>query len=223
MMLPQAPFPESIDGEALRTLPLRSYEGPIHLIDRDEQVHEAVHRLAHERVLGFDIETKPSFRPGENYPPALVQLAAAHEVFIFQLTRLNDVTEIYRLLAQGSHIKAGIALRDDLKKLRERQEFQPAGFVEIADLSRAVGIKQTGLRPLAAILLGFRVSKREQRSNWGRRELTDSQVRYAATDAWVSRDLYVRLKTLVAEFKRDVPPDSPAPPESPQPPPDPPV
>ena len=65
--------------------------------------------------------------------------------------------------------------------------------VDLAALARARGIKAQGLRSLAASLLGFRISKSAQCSNWERDELSPQQIRYAATDAWVGRELYARL------------------------------
>ena len=92
-----------------------------------------------------------------------------------------------------------MALADDLKKLVETFPFQPAGFEEIANHCKVLGLKQTGLRPLTAMLFGYRISKREQRSNWAREDLTPSQITYAATDAWMSREVCIALRRLVAE------------------------
>jgi ribonuclease D len=192
-----APQPEpqgaKISREAINLLPIRSYEGPIHLVDNEEGLKAACEALREERLLGFDTESQPVFRKGVSHPPALVQLAGSHAVYVFQLNKLNEVDGLRHVLADTHRKKAGVAIADDIKKLVELHPFRPAGFVEIGQLSRAAGLHQTGLRPLAAMLLGFRISKREQRSNWARKNLTTSQLRYAATDAWVSRELYQKL------------------------------
>ena len=192
-------------------LPLRGYEGPIHFVDKDEDVPPAVEALERETLLGFDTETRPSFRVGESYPPALVQLAGAHSVFIFQLRPLRHIAPLFSLLSAASITKAGLALADDLKKLRGLHAFEAECFVDIARLARERGFRQTGLRPLAAMLLGFRVSKREQRSNWGRPDLTRSQLRYAATDAWVTRELYQQLTAMPVRHKPAHPHAAPKP------------
>lgn len=189
-----APGPTTtISRDALMALPLYTHTGPIHLIRDPDQVPAALEALWQESLLGFDIETKPSFTRGVVHPPALVQLAGARDCYVFQLNHLNRLEGLKDLFSAPHPRKVGTAIRDDLKKLREFDPFEPAGFIEIADLCRDTGIGQTGLRPLAGLLMGIRVSKREQRSNWGRDTLTPSQVAYAATDAWISREVYLRL------------------------------
>jgi ribonuclease D len=189
-----AESPSSISREALNLLPIRSYQGPVDLLDSDEAVERAIPVIGAESLLGFDTETKPVFRPGVSHPPALVQLAGASRAWIFQLRNLRRLEGMLAILSDRRITKAGIALADDLKKLREVHTFEPAGFTEVGDLARKLGMTQTGLRTLAGLVLGFRVSKREQRSNWARSELSPSQITYAATDAWVSRELYLALQ-----------------------------
>jgi molybdopterin synthase catalytic subunit len=190
-----------ISRDEINALPMRSYEGPIHLVDADELVAPACEALAGEKLLGFDTETRPSFKPGVSYPSALVQLAGEKAAYIFQLHKLTQLDPLFALFSRATPQKAGIALADDLKKLQHLRAFKPAGFIELGNLARELSIANTGLRPLAAKFLGFRVSKREQRSNWARQELTRSQIVYAATDAWVSRELCIALTTQVAEKK----------------------
>lgn len=189
----EKPAPTTITRDELHQLPIRSFSGPIDVVDSDELTHAAIADLQREKLLGFDTETKPVFKAGMSYPPALVQLAGEKRVFIFQLQKLRELDALFHLLASHRIHKAGIALADDLKKLQEIRAFVPAGFVEVGDLARRLGFAQTGLRSLAGLVLGFRVSKREQRSNWARAQLTPSQIAYAATDAWVSRELYLAL------------------------------
>lgn len=190
--------PNAITRDALNLLPMQSYQGPVEVVDSDDAVPAAIAHLEKETLLGFDTETKPVFKPGISHPPALVQLAGEHRAYIFQLQKLRHLDALVRIFTNPRIVKAGIALADDLKKLQEVRAFTAAGFAEVGDLARKLGITQTGLRSLAGLVLGYRVSKREQRSNWARAQLTPSQITYAATDAWVSRELYLALSARLA-------------------------
>ena len=183
----------SISRDEINKLPLFKYDGPIHVVKTDSEAHAAVSELRRERVLGFDIETRPTFRKGESYPPALLQLAGSSAVYVFQLLQLQDVSWFTDLFSDPGIIKAGVSLDHDIRKLKARQDFKEAGFVELSVLSDAAGIRNNGLRGLAAILLGLRISKGAQRSNWSRTDLTREQVLYAATDAFISREIYLHL------------------------------
>lgn len=183
----------SISRDALNALPIRAYQGPVHLINNDDDLEQAVAQIRKEKLLGFDTETKPVFRRGVSHPPALLQLGGAEQAWIFQLRYLRKLSLLFTVLSDQRITKAGVALTDDLKKLKEVHSFSPAGFSELGDLAHKLGYTQTGLRTLAGLVLGFRISKREQRSNWARNQLSPSQITYAATDAWVSRELYLGL------------------------------
>jgi ribonuclease D len=183
----------SISRDEINELPLFRYEGQVHLVRTDSEAVAAVSDLRREKVLGFDIETRPTFRKGENYPPALLQLAGSSAVYVFQLLQLQDLQWFKELFSDARIIKAGVSLDSDIRKLKERQDFQEAGFVELSTLSDAAGIRNNGLRGLAAILLKIRISKGAQRSNWSRPDLSREQIVYAATDAFISREIYLRL------------------------------
>ncbi len=196
--LPEAPFSPTADKEAIAELPLANYEGPIYLISHPKDLKKAVRALKRERILGFDTETRPVFRRGEYYPVALLQLTGEHGAYIFQLSFMyRHLKPLRTLLSNPNILKVGVAVRDDVKKLQERVRFKEAGFVEVTQLTQKLGIKHTGLRNLSAILLGVRVSKAAQVSNWALRYLTVAQIYYAATDAWISRLLYLRAVDLL--------------------------
>lgn len=190
--------PSSISRDALNALPIQCFKGRVNLINDDEDMARALIDIEREKLLGFDTESKPVFKPGVSHPPSLVQLAGEYEAWIFQLRKLKKLNELFAILSNSSIVKAGVALADDIKKLTELHQFKPAGFAEVGDLAKKLGYTQTGLRTLAGLVLGFRVSKREQRSNWARSELTPAQINYAATDAWVSRELYIALTRQLA-------------------------
>lgn len=184
---------DSISKDALNKLPIRAYEGPIRVINDREQVASCIKILAQEKIIGFDTETRPSFERGVSYPPALLQLATSTEVFVFQFQALGGLGALRSILENPDIIKAGVALSDDIKQLNDCWKFTPRQFIEIGTMAKVLGLKQTGLRSLAGLLLGFRISKKEQRSNWARANLSRSQIIYAATDAWVSRELYLHI------------------------------
>lgn len=163
------------------------------MIRSEKELAVAACTLQKETILGFDTETKPAHRKGESYPPALVQLAGENEVFIFQLKYLGLPKDLLDILSNPKIIKAGVSLDFDISELVKVAPFKSAGFVDIADLAKKLGIQNHGLRGLAAVLLGFRISKTCRTSNWENRDLTSSQIRYAASDAWVGRELYKEI------------------------------
>jgi ribonuclease D len=180
----------------INLLPLKKYEGAVEVVAADERLAAVIAELAAEQVLGFDIEVRPTFKSGDHFPPALAQLAGKDKVFLLQLKKLNGLAGLAGLLADARVVKAGIAVAGDVAKLHEVMKFVPAGFVELGKMAAKAGIKASGVRTLAAQLLGFRISKGAQTSNWERAELTPAQIAYAATDAWVCREIFLELKKL---------------------------
>jgi ribonuclease D len=187
-MFMQTPY--AISKEEINQKPLLEYGGVIHFIRSPEQLLPALQQIRKEKLLGFDTETRPAFRKGESYPPSLLQLAGENEVWLFQLRRFPDLAPLFALLADPSIRKAGVAIRRDLSELRDLCPFEPAGFVDLGIAAENRGFRNTGLRPLAALLLNGRISKKAQTSNWAAEYLDERQLRYAATDAWVSRRLH---------------------------------
>ncbi len=177
----------------LSELPLLRYGGEIVLVDRPELLNEVVPLLLAEPYLGFDTETRPAFKKGEKYAPALVQLASPQRVYLLQLRELGITDALVTLLEEPLPLKVGIAIRDDIKALQEVRPFVPSGLVDLGDLARRQGIEQRGARSLAARFLGGRVSKGAQTSNWAVRTLSEKQKIYAATDAWICLKLYPLL------------------------------
>jgi len=187
-----------ITKDEINGLPLVAYEGPVSLVDSNEMLHKVIGDLEAESVLGFDTESRPSFKKGQNYPVSLIQLGGENHVWLFQVQKFDDHERLWKLLANPEIIKAGVAIQDDIKKLQDLHPFDPSGFVEIATMTQQAGILNTGLRSLAALLLNARISKRAQVSNWARPSLTDTQIQYASTDAWMSRRIYEHMLDLRA-------------------------
>lgn len=190
-------FHQRMTREEINDCPIRKYEGPVHVIRSKSDMADAVHELEKETILGFDTETRPAFRKGQSFPPSILQLASEDSVFIFQLRRLRFPEPLRKILADPAIIKSGVSLDYDVQELKKLTNFQPAGFIDLGKLAKKIGIKNHGLRGLAAVMLGFRISKGAQVSNWSQDSLTRSQIRYAATDAWVGRILYQAFQPLL--------------------------
>ena len=184
-------------SEEINALPMGRYEGPIRLVRTEKQLVQAVRELQQESLLGFDTESRPVFRKGQvQPPPSLLQLAGEHEVYIFQLADLPLGDIFLDLIEDASIIKSGVSVRDDLLALQRLTEFEPGGFIDLGNISSKFQMQTHGLRNLTANLLGFRISTAAQCSNWGRSRLSAQQINYAATDAWISRELYVAFQRL---------------------------
>ncbi len=190
-------FDRRMSKEEINERPIRKWTGPVHLVRSREQAGDAVEHLARESLLGFDTETRPAFRKGQRYLPSLLQLAGEKEVFIFQIRHLGLPRAVRSILADPAIIKAGVSPDFDVRELKKIAPFHDAGFVDLGRLARQAGIRNHGLRGLAAVLLGLRITKSAQTSNWAQETLTPAQITYAATDAWISRRIYLALKQLV--------------------------
>ena len=194
----------SLSKEEINLLPLRAWEGPVVLIQTEEALAAALEDMWKEHVLGFDTETRPTFTKGKTCSPALIQLATADTAYLIQLTHIAFCDEIAELLASPRVLKVGVAIHDDMKALARIHPFQADGVVDLAAMARARGIQAQGLRTLSANLLGCSSSKSAQCSNWANNELTPQQIKYAATDAWVGRELYFHMLRQSAGVPRPV-------------------
>lgn len=194
-MLPEE-LRRRLTREEINSLPLRYYEGDVHLIRNLEQWREALPALKKDGVLGFDTETRPTFRKGKLNAPALIQFATADSVYLAQLSKLPFDQNIASLLEDPAIVKVGVAIREDMQALARVFPFKAAGIVDLGQLAIKNDLPSRGLRTLAASLFGWRISKGPQCSNWSAPQLSPRQVAYAATDAWIGRLIYLRLKEL---------------------------
>jgi ribonuclease D len=190
-MLASAPSREEINE-----LPIRRYEGPVHLVASPAELAQAMADILQESVLGLDTETRPSFRVGESYPPSLAQIATARAVYLFRLQRLDCSAAVAQFLSSERIVKAGVGLADDLRQLRKSFAFSENAVVDLSAVAKAQGLAKTGVRTLAAAFLGFRIPKGSKTSNWAAAHLTPQQVAYAAMDAWACRELYLKFREL---------------------------
>lgn len=186
-------FIDKIGNEQTALLPAIEFRGEIRIVDRERDIDEACKYLAEQPLLGFDTETRPSFRPGVTYRVSLLQLSSAERCYLFRLNKIPLAKPILRLLENRDLPKIGADVAGDLRALRQIRHFRDGGFVDLQTIAPQWGIEEKSLRKLSAIVLGQRVSKAQRLSNWEAATLTDKQQLYAATDAWVCTRIYDRL------------------------------
>ena len=189
-------FYDKIPKEILDELPVRSFEGKIYLIDSKKDIHNAVEDLKNQTLLGFDTETRPVFKKGVYHKVSLLQLATEDKAYLFRLNEIGLPKELANILSDNNIIKTGVAIKDDIKALQKLNRFIPGAFIELQKYVDEFGIEDNGLKKITGNVLGFRISKGARLTNWDNKVLTDTQLKYAATDAWVSYEIYSKLSKL---------------------------
>jgi ribonuclease D len=186
----------AISPEEMANLPIRRYEGRVCLVASPHDLHDARVDLQRENIVGFDTETRPAFTKGEKHLPCLVQAATAHAVYLFPLRRPEVFPLLVELFENPRVVKAGVAVAHDLRELKLVFPFAEHNVLDLGVAARHCGLKQTGVRNLAGIFLGWRIPKGARTSNWAAPRLTPAQITYAATDAWICRELLLRFEDL---------------------------
>lgn len=186
---------ESITPEAIGKLEYASFPGKIIVIDSvGAEFNRAIAYLRSQKIIGFDTETRPCFGPNQpRYGVALLQLSGPEKAFLFRINCMGMHRRLCNLLSDKRIIKVGAAIHDDIRGLQKLKEFEPEGFVDLQKIVCEYGIRDKSVKKMTAIILGFRISKTQQLSNWEAGTLSESQCRYAATDAWVCRQMYLKL------------------------------
>ncbi|MCK6594367.1 MAG: 3'-5' exonuclease domain-containing protein 2 [Bacteriovoracaceae bacterium] len=181
-------------SSAENSLELISFDGEIMVVDSLKDLELSLNELRKEELLGFDTETKPSFKKGEKYSISLLQLSGAKKAYLFRLNKIGFPNGVKQILEDENILKVGLAIRDDLKGLKELNEFIPKSFVEIQEVAKTKGLKSQGLQTITEELFQKRLSKKAKLTNWEASKLTESQILYAATDAWIGREIYLALQ-----------------------------
>ena len=174
----------------INALPLIQYEGDIEILTSKDNIQAAINDLKYYDLIGFDTETKPTFVKGPLNPPSIMQLACDDKVYIFQLDNDEIFKQLSLILSNKNITKCGVSVDRDLIELMYLSPFDPISFVDLGNVARENEIPHHGLRGLVAMFLKHRISKGSQTSDWSKISLTDSQISYAATDAWVSLELF---------------------------------
>lgn len=188
-------YQETITPEEIEQLELAAFPGRIHVItEPGPTLDHAIEHLSSQRLIGFDTETKPVFQAHQpRHDTALLQLSSETEAFLFRLQMLGLPQEIAEIMASPYITKIGAAVGEDIRGLQHYLPFQPHRFMDLQHFAEQYGIQEKSVRKMAAIILGCKVSKAQQCSNWEAEPLSDAQVLYAATDAWICVKMYKAL------------------------------
>jgi ribonuclease D len=183
----------TISTEELNQLPLKAFDGKVHVLTEAEKLSKIYKEIEKHPVVGFDTETRPSFKRGQNFKVALIQLALPNQVYLIRTHHTGLPEELSSIFENPNIVKAGVAIHDDIKALQKFRKFEPASFVDLSTVARKAGYQVESVKKLTALFLGFRISKSAQTSNWEAPTLTEKQLEYAATDAWVCLQIYKHL------------------------------
>ena len=186
-------FAENLSNEEINELPLYQFNGGIFIIDTFDKLDYFLPLIQEQKMLGFDTETRPSFKKGKINPVSLLQLTSSNQAFLIRINKIGLPQEIANILADENIQKIGLAIKDDIKILRDITEFEPNAFLDLQDYVGDFGIEARSLKKITAIVLNQRISKSQQVTNWEREELSEGQQIYAATDAWACLQIYKNL------------------------------
>ena len=171
-------------------MPQVMFPGDIHVIDSIYHVKEAVRVLSNSPLVGFDTETRPSFRKGIVHKTALIQISTIDECFLFRSCKIGMPDVLAQYLASAEHKKVGLSLHDDFKIMRKLSNMEPAGFIDLQDVVGDYCITDISLQKIYAILFGGKIAKGQQLTNWEAPELSAAQQNYGAVDAWACLKIY---------------------------------
>ena len=190
-------FAENLTNEQVNDLPLYQFNGGIFVLDSFEKFDDFFPLLNGQKILGFDTETRPSFKKGKVNPVSLLQITTCNQAFLIRINKIGLPDEVKEILANPEIIKIGLAIKDDIKILREINDFEPAGFIDLQDYVEEFAIEAKSLKKITGIVLEKRISKSQQVTNWEKEELSEAQQIYAATDAWVCLQIYRKLNNII--------------------------
>lgn len=158
---------------------------------------QALSKISTFKYVGFDTESKPTFRVGEvSTGPHLIQIATPEAAYLFQVGVEGCVDAVKAVLESNRIMKVGFGLSSDRSRLCSRLDVELRQFIDLGTTLRYQGKKgQVGLRGAVAAVLGTRVSKSRSvsTSNWANRTLTGAQRNYAANDAYAALEVFLAL------------------------------
>ncbi|MBR4839027.1 MAG: 3'-5' exonuclease domain-containing protein 2 [Paludibacteraceae bacterium] len=194
----------NISKEELSACPVETFNGKTYVIQTLCDAEKAVDFLRTQGVVGFDTETKPSFKKGRSNQVALLQISTEDVCFLFRLNVIGIPPVLSDFLKDTTVKKIGLSLRDDFRALGKRAPIEPINFIDLQEYVKTFGIGENSLTTIYAILFGKRISKAQRLSNWESAILTERQIEYAALDAWATRRIFVYLDSMRTQMSHNI-------------------
>lgn len=186
-------YTHTISKEEISLLEIEEFPGRIIVIDTEKEADKAVEYLLQFEAVGFDTETRPSFKKGTRYKISLMQISTDEACFLFRLNRIGIPQPLEDFMVNDKILKIGLSLRDDFGAIRKRTDIKPANFLDLQNYVGQFGIEDASLQKIYAILFDKKISKGQRLSNWEADVLTEQQKKYAALDAWACLKIYNQL------------------------------
>lgn len=175
-------------------MPRVEFPGTIQVVNTTAEAKKAVAILKKYPILGFDTESKPTFKKGVPIHVSLIQISADDVCFLFRVRKISDLSPLQEIMEDPNLPKIGLSLHDDFSVLSHNDyTFKPQGFIDLQKLVPDYNFKCSSLQKIYAILFDMKISKAQQLSNWDAAELSEAQMSYAAIDAWACIRIYRRL------------------------------
>jgi len=186
-------FKKYVSKDDVKNYSIEKFTGKIFVIDNKENALEACLYLKKKNIIGFDTESKPTFRKGVTSKVSLIQFSTENKAFLFRINKIGFIDEIIDLISDKKIKKIGIAIKDDIRDLQKIKNFESSNIIDLNQLALKLGFESIGAVKLSILILGFSISKAVRLSNWEKEQLTNAQIEYAATDAWICNMIYNKL------------------------------
>lgn len=184
----------TISKADLAVLPVASFHGDIVIVDSHDKVDKAISDLRASDIIGFDTETRPSFKKGQSYTVSLLQLSTRDTCYLFRLNHIGLPQSLIHILEDPDLLKIGLSLHDDLHNLNKLSTLNPQGFIDLQQFVKDYLIADNSLARIYGILFSKRISKGQRLTNWEAKSLTQCQQAYASLDAQACIEIYEYLK-----------------------------
>jgi len=186
-------FKKYVSKDEIKNYSVEKFNGKISIIDKKKDLLDAYLFLKKQKIIGFDTESRPTFKKGVSSDVSLIQFSTKDEVYLFRINIIGFDDMLIDLINDKKIKKIGIAIFDDIKSLQKIKEFESNSVIDLNKLALNLGFESIGAVKLSILILGFSISKSARLSNWEKKDLTTSQIEYAATDAWICNMIYKKL------------------------------
>ena len=186
-------FKKYVSKDEIKNYSVEKFNGKISIIDKKKDLLDAYLHLKKQKIIGFDTESRPTFKKGVSSNVSLIQFSTKNEAFLFRINIIGFDDKLIDLINDKKIKKIGIAIFDDIKSLQKIKEFESNNVIDLNKLALNLGFESIGAVKLSILILGFSISKSARLSNWEKKDLSTSQIEYAATDAWICNMIYKKL------------------------------